>query len=59
MSVKVNAETCIQCQSCVAMCPANFASNDDGSIKVISQEITEDTKNAELACPAQAISAQE
>jgi len=37
------------------MCPENFTASDDGNIKVISQEITESTKNAALACPAQAI----
>ena len=56
MSVKINQETCIRCKTCVAMCPANFKATDSGDIEVISQDITDDTKGAEQACPAQAIS---
>ena len=55
MSVHINQDTCIRCQSCVAMCPENFRANDAGDIEVISQDITDATKGAAEACPAQAI----
>ena len=55
MSIIIDQNLCIRCQSCVAMCPENFKANDSGDIEVISQEVTESAQNAALACPAQAI----
>lgn len=56
MSIKVNHDTCIGCQTCATMCPDTFAMNDNGQADPISQEVTDCAKSAEEACPAQAIS---
>ncbi|MCX6799684.1 MAG: ferredoxin [Candidatus Falkowbacteria bacterium] len=56
MSIKVNQDTCIGCQTCAMMCPETFEIKDDGKSEPISQEVTECAKNAEAACPVDAIS---
>ncbi len=53
--IKVNENTCIGCGACVAIAPENFDFSDAGLSKVISEEITETTKEAASACPVSAI----
>lgn len=55
MSITINQETCIKCQSCIAMAPETFTSDEDGNIMVISQDVTDEAQGAAQACPAQAI----
>lgn len=56
MSIKVNQETCIGCQTCAMMCPDIFEIQDDGKAKAISQKVSECATNAKDSCPVEAIS---
>ncbi len=51
----VDQEKCIGCGACVAIAPKNFDFNEEGYSTVIGEEITDETKEAEEACPVFAI----
>lgn len=53
--VKVDTNKCIGCGACVAICPNNFDFNEEGLSVVTNEEVTENTKDAEEACPVYAI----
>jgi ferredoxin len=59
MKAKVNAETCIGCELCVATCPDVFAMNNEAQAIVIIDHVPAEVKNAceEAAkdCPVEAI----
>ena len=59
MKAKVNAETCIGCELCVATCPEVFLMNDDAKATVIVDRVSAEAKDAcEQAakdCPVEAI----
>lgn len=55
MKIKVDQNKCIGCGACVAIAPNNFDFNDDGLSTVISDELTNEVKEAEEACPVFAI----
>ena len=50
-------EKCNQCGVCVLKCPAYFAENEDGDVKVISENVseTEALTDAVQSCPVNAI----
>lgn len=52
--IKVN-ETCIGCGACTAIAPENFEFDDKGLSKVISETVTDTTREAVGACPVGAI----
>lgn len=54
--IKVDENTCIGCGACVAIASENFDFNDAGLSTVISQEVTDSTREAVGACPVGAIS---
>lgn len=54
-SICVKEGCCIGCGACVAIDPTNFDFDDEGLSVVIGDQVTEDTKNAEAACPVSAI----
>ena len=56
MSIIVDQNKCIGCQTCAMMCPDTFVIQDNGLASAISQEITDCAKNAKDACPVGAIS---
>ncbi len=56
MSIKINQETCIGCQTCAMMCPDIFEIQDNGKAKTISQNVTDCAQNAKDSCPVEAIS---
>ena len=51
MKVKVNRDNCIGCGACVAIAPNTFDFNEDGLSTVINDELTNEVKEAEEACP--------
>lgn len=55
MKVSVDKEKCIGCGACVGMAPDNFTFDDEGKSEVISDEVTDETKEAKEACPVEAI----
>ncbi len=55
MAVAVDQEKCIGCGSCTSICPKSFKMNDGGKSEPLSQEVLDCTKDAESACPVQAI----
>lgn len=54
--LKIN-ERCNQCGICVVKCPAYFAENSDGDVKVVSTAVneTEELRAAVASCPVKAI----
>lgn len=54
--IKVDENTCIGCGACMAIAGDNFDFNDAGLSTVISQEVTDSTREAAGACPVSAIS---
>lgn len=55
MSIKINKELCIGCDTCEVLCPAVFKLNAEGKADVISQDGIACAKNAAESCPTQAI----
>tara|TARA_Y100000310_G_scaffold263261_1_gene273391 strand:+ start:25268 stop:25450 length:183 start_codon:yes stop_codon:yes gene_type:complete len=54
--ITINKNTCIGCGNCSAICPKSFKMNGDKAVvKSQPKEITCE-KDAEAACPVQAIS---
>ncbi|MBL7057778.1 ferredoxin [Patescibacteria group bacterium] len=56
MSIKVNQEICIGCQTCALMCPEIFEIQDNGKAHAINQLVNECANNAKDNCPVNAIS---
>lgn len=55
MTIKVDQNKCIGCGACVAIAPNTFDFNEDGLSTVINDELTNEVKEAEEACPVFAI----
>lgn len=55
MSIKVDKDACIGCGTCVGLCPGVFEMAEDGKAQVISEEDMDCARNAESACPVEAI----
>lgn len=54
--IVVDKEKCLQCGMCTSLASDTFTFDDNGDIKVINEEITEEVKTAADSCPAGAIS---
>lgn len=59
MRAYVDKDTCISCETCVAICPDVFSMDDDGKAVAINADIAEDIKNEAIRsrdeCPVSAI----
>ncbi len=55
MSIKVDKDACIGCGTCVGLCPGVFEMGEDGKAQVIGEEDLDCARNAESACPVEAI----
>lgn len=58
MIVKVDAEECVGCETCVPACPVEAISMD-GDVAVIDQEACTQCKACIDECPVEAIKAEE
>ena len=60
---KVNKDLCISCGACVGMVPDVFEFGDDDKAEVVAKEIsedlTDDVKDAAEGCPTDAIEVSE
>ena len=54
MAIKVSADDCVGCESCVPVCPVEAISMNDGKA-VIDQEKCTECKSCIEACPVDAI----
>lgn len=59
MKVKVNADACIGCGACAAICDSVFEINDEGLSEVIVDTVNDEDKDACIeaieSCPTGAI----
>ncbi len=53
--VTVDKNKCVGCGACVSIAPDNFDFDNEGISTVINEEVTEEAKDAEEACPVLAI----
>lgn len=53
--IKVDQNKCVGCGLCAGMCPDIFILNMDGKSEVIAQSNEEGAKEAQAACPVEAI----
>lgn len=53
--LKVDQEKCIGCGLCSGICPDSFVMDEDGKSQVASQDISDCTRQAQEACPVDAI----
>ena len=58
MIVKVEAEECVGCETCVPACPVEAISME-GDVAVIDQEACNQCKTCIDECPVEAIKAEE
>lgn len=59
MRAYVDKDTCIGCETCVAICPEVFSMDDDGKSVAINADVPVDSKNDAVRgrdeCPVSAI----
>ncbi|MTI96501.1 MAG: ferredoxin [Firmicutes bacterium] len=59
MKMYVDQDLCISCGVCIGICPDVFEWNDDEKAEVVVEEISEDlqeeAREAQEACPTEAI----
>ncbi|MGI6366085.1 MAG: ferredoxin [Bacillota bacterium] len=59
MRLYVDQDLCISCGACIALCPDVFDWNDDEKAHVIvdpvPEDLEEDAREAQEACPTEAI----
>lgn len=58
-NVIIDEEECLGCESCVEVCPAVFAMNDDGDKAIVLADANADedcVDEAIASCPAECIS---
>lgn len=55
MTIKVEKDTCIACNACVAECPEGMEMQDDGKAGVLNQEAADAHEGLEDICPVGAI----
>lgn len=55
MTIKVEKDTCIACNACVAECPEGMEMQDDGKAGVLNQEAADGHEGLEDVCPVGAI----
>jgi len=57
MAYVIDAEKCVECGSCAAVCPADAISEGDGTY-VIDPDVCAECGTCEAECPQEAISAE-
>ncbi len=53
--IEIDQEKCINCGTCRTLAPESFEFDRDGKVTPVNQEIDENTRKAEKACPVDAI----
>ena len=53
--IKVDKDKCIGCGLCAGICPGAFVIDQDGKSEASSQEISACVRQAQSACPVEAI----
>jgi ferredoxin len=55
MTIKIDKDTCIACNACVAECPDGMEMQDDGKAGIKNQKLADAHEGLEDICPVGAI----